>query len=107
MVDDLYFPEELSEEDRQLWFKELELVDGPPEWGLAKKNNTSDLRDLWRLSTRDWSVKYERVNGVWRLRDVQPKGIQFMAWEDIGQSIVNVSSIEKLELYSGDEDAEK
>jgi hypothetical protein len=71
MSDDLYFPEELSEEDRQLWFKELALSGEFRSWNPALFQEKG-RPTRWELETEDWTAVYEDCDGCWE-RVGEPK----------------------------------
>jgi hypothetical protein len=76
MSNDLYFPEELSEEDRQLWFKELKLAGEYRSWNpvLAQEKGRPPR---WELETEDWTAVYEHVGRRWK-RVGEPKYLSML-----------------------------
>jgi hypothetical protein len=72
---DLYFPEFLTEEDRLLWIKELQLAGEFESWhfGLAEEGRP----DRYELKTRDWTAFYEDLRKHpekgWRLERGSPR----------------------------------
>ena len=64
MEDDLYFPEEISEEDLQLWLKELNLTGNFRSFHPALAQE--DGLDRWELDTGEWTAVYEKDGDSWR-----------------------------------------
>ena len=83
----------MTDDEYQLFKKELRLTQ--PYYLVG---------ELWqeRILTDDLQIIYGcRKEGFWELLDVKLRSFAWQAWEDTGETIVNIRAIKKLELYGG------
>lgn len=88
-------PKLLTDDEYRLFKKELRLTEPYhiEEWDHGEK-----------IFTDDEVITYGRICGSWVFAGVRRRALGWAAWETLGTSIINVSAVNKLELYPEDVD---
>ena len=58
--------------------------------------------NVYAFTSPDFLGRFYVLNNIKFYIDKVINMIKFVAWKDVGMSIVNIASVRKLELYSGD-----
>ena len=99
------FPERLTRDEYELFKKELRLT--LPYETFIQFENRAVYSETIRTDEKEIKYSLGLEDHCWHLQFIRDRRLTWKAYEIAGESIVNVNSIKKLELYSEDIDGEE
>jgi hypothetical protein len=97
------FPKTIPGGDLGIFIRELSLVDSNARLCHDYYVDANGIvRQELTAKTKDYTAVYTRDGAEWKLCTVTSNHV-FSAWETIGETLINVDAINKLELYKDDD----